>query len=219
MRTEPTWKERALRGDFPSIQPTVTHNLQPGRSMLVGYPGTEHANKVFITAQIQSDDGGGVILPQTNGDVQKMGLNDVVKAVTQKDMREPRETRVIRGGTFKDSHVILLTSQDWHTEVSSVDMHVCRLHNNAATLNHIAGGDMPEKLALFIGMTAFPHDEFFERLHGNEFGVIEFREDMVFGESPRERQWEEAMDIHTMGRTSKFYIPPRLSTKAPIWKM
>lgn len=216
MRTEPSPKNCGLRPAFKSQSKIETHYLQPGRSMLVGYPDTEHANKVFLVTQISAEEGGGVILLQTNGETKDMTLSGVVKNVIKKDIGIADDHRILKGGKNNAAQIMLVTQNNWFESSDSVDMGVCRLHYRIDALKQIAKGNMPEKIAVFLGITGFAYDEFMTRLQNNEFGEIAFQEDMVFGEGPTENQWQQAMNIHTRGQHGALFVPhPTNEKNAP----
>lgn len=228
MRTEPTPKKRVLQGNFAAVTPIKpqTHTLQPGHSMLVGYPGSDFEGDVHLLAYGAKDSiftsictNGPQAKVESSGELLTLSL--AIKLVLQKTMPFSFEDLPVTvGGETHEKSIFIVTPREWRQDNEEMCDHGMlagpfRIHGGVGALKAIADGDRPEKMALVGGLTQMTYSLFTTHIRNNVFGEIAANDDLIFQTGTPEDKWNKAMALHTGGRPLSLPIPYQSHGKGP----
>lgn len=213
-------KKQQLKQRFVpcSVPYCEVHDLQPGFSMLVGYPGGDFEGDVQLLAYGSKDSifssfctNGPQAKIESTGEL--MTLSTVIKHVLQKDMPFSFEDYPVTiAGEVHGNRVFLITPREWRAD----DAEICengtlagpyRIHGGIDAIKAVADGDRPEKMAVVTGVTQIPYAQFMVLIRNNAFGEIAVDDDLIFQTATPEEKWARAMAIHTGGTPLMLPIP------------
>lgn len=175
----------------------IPHELEPGNSMLVSYPGSSLGRSVFMLAHISQDE---YMAFQVNGP-RHTTLRDVMKETIDRDIAAEEDMPVFHGGAMEKSRMFIITPHDWHPEWPIIPAGPYAVHATLNALHAIADGDRPDRMAMVSGYVQGQYTDFVNALQDNMLGEIAADDDLIFRPYDTETKWARAMYLHTGGKS------------------
>ncbi len=181
------------------------HELQPGISMFVSYPGSPLGQNVFLLTSfdIAQNAATGV---QINCPSQ-LTLNQAIQQFTGKEKALAKDVPILQGGSCEPKTLFMITSREWHPEWAKYECGPYIIHDHQIALQALADGDVPEKILPALGYLGDKYSELQKALQTNYMGAFAATDEMLFKHYSPDSKWKRAMYLHTQGHVQGFQLP------------
>lgn len=120
-------------------------------------------------------------------------------------------TALHQGGPVNESALILLHTDDWHSENTAIAGKGLCVSSDNLMLKKLSHGDVPLYWRMFSGMSAWTKSQLHMELNGqfpykpeNSWLTAQANDDIVF-EYDGEEQWEQAIELSSRQMINQFF--------------
>lgn len=184
---------------FADISDLAIHNLEPGNSLMFGYPESDYGQRVFLLTGIYPDQNGATAFAVNGAPCTSLSM--LVASEYKMLIKPERDLPVFYGGDANSNQVFILTPYAWEPEIEgSIEIGPYRIHTSPKALIAILEDNRPDHLRILRGQMAMHCSTLCDSIRDNSLGEIAASDDLVFSDDLDIAKWMRAMKIHTGGQ-------------------